>query len=211
MKGQVSNVKNRTLIKVSAGENCIGFRTISWHRKSHREFLITRDEFAQLEHGRTVITQDIHSFAVLRRRKEAETLSIDFSWLSGGSNDQIMGWEQNVILPYYALAGFVRESTQEGGPTKWQTLSLQTVSRPKIEFTDKAGLRECLENRIVRRKLSRALRDNFYGAERVVLYHDFEAYSFMFRSFRGDWPAVTGGLILHGREDLKKAHYSVHT
>lgn len=204
-------MKNRTLIKVSAGENCIGFRTISWNRKSNREFLITRDEFAQLEHVQTVITNDIHSFAVLRRSKGSETMSIDFSWLSGGSNDQVTGWEQNVVLPYYALADFVQESTQESGPSKWQTLSLQTISRPKIEFMDKAGLHKCLENRIVRGKLSRALRDNFYGAEHVVLYRDFEAYSFMFRSFRGNWPAVTGGLILHGKEDLKKAYYSVHT
>ncbi len=34
---------NRTLVKVSARENCIGFKTISRRKKSPRTFLVTRN------------------------------------------------------------------------------------------------------------------------------------------------------------------------
>jgi len=204
-------VRNRTLVKVSAGENCIGFKTISRKRKSGREYLITRTTLARLEAEQEIITSDIHSFAVLRRNIYDGTVRIDFSWLRGGCDDQLTGWEETVTLPYDELVAFVRDSAQEDGPKKWKVLSVQKTMMPRIVVHDLDRLRQCLENRIVRGKLARALRDNFWGAERVILYHDFEAYSFMFQSFRNGRPAIVGGLILHGREDLKKAYYSVHT
>jgi len=205
-------MNNRTLVKVSAGENCIGFKTISRKKKSGREYLVTRSTFARLEVEQKVITSDIHSFAVLRRNIPAGTVSIDFSWLRGGCDGQLTGWEETVILPYDALTAFVRDSTQEDGPKKWKALSVQKTMMPQIIVHDLDGLRQCLENRTVRGKLARALRDNFWGADRVVLYHDFMAYSFMFQSFRAGRPAITGGLILHNdQNDLKKAHYSTHT
>lgn len=51
----VSNMSNRTLVKVTASEYCIGFKTISRQRKSGRIFLMTRDWFAQLDSGEMVI------------------------------------------------------------------------------------------------------------------------------------------------------------
>ncbi len=204
-------MRNRTLVKVSASENCIGFKTVSWRKKSERTFLITRSTLARLEVEQEIITSDIHSFAVLRRNIHEGTVRINFSWLRSDCNDQLTGWEEAVTLPYDALAAFVRDSAQEDGPKKWNVLSVQKTMMPRIVVHDLDRLRQCLENRIVRGKLARALRDNFRGAERVILYHDFETYSFMFQSFRNGRPAIVGGLILHGGEDLKKAYYSVHT
>lgn len=202
---------DRTLVKVFASENCIGFKTVSRNRKSRHRFLVLRSELARLEHEPKIITQDIYSFAVLRR-DAAGTLSIDFSWLNGGCNGTLTGWAETVTLPYEELTAFMEASTREGGPETWKTLSMQQMTAPQIIFVDQAGLHKCLENKIVRGKLARALRDNFQGCERVVFYHDFEAYSFMFQSFRGNWPPVTGGLILHNHQnDLKKACYSIHT
>ncbi len=204
---------NRTLVKVSAGEYCIGFKTVSRRRKSPRTFLITRDELERLECENRIIVSDIHCFASLYRDASAGTVSINFSWLTGGC-DCLTGWEETVILPYEALIDFVRTSAQGGGPEKWAALSIEPVARPKIVFADLDGLRRCIQNKIVRRKLSRALRDNFryYGDERIVLYHDFMAYSFFFRVYREDRPTMCGGLILHNlQNDLKKAYYSVHT
>ena len=43
------NLQSRTLVKVSAGKYCLGFRTISRLRKSSREFLVTREELKELE------------------------------------------------------------------------------------------------------------------------------------------------------------------
>lgn len=202
---------NRTLVKVSAGENCIGFKTISRQSKSPRTFLVTRDELARLEQTPEIITKDIYCFAALRLNTAARTLSINFSWLQRRYDYELTGWEETVVLPYDALMDFVKASTQKNGPQKWKVLSLQATVTPQIVFVDTEGLKKCLENRTVRGKLARALRDNFRGADRVEFYHDFEAYSFMFRSYRAGRSSYVGGLILHDRDDLKKAHYSVHT
>ena len=202
---------NRTLVKVSASENCIGFKTISRRKKSPRMFLVTRDMLARLEQESEIITQDIYSFAVLRLDAAARTLTINFSWLQRRYDCELTGWEETVILPYDKLMGFVEASTQEDGPKNWKVLSLQMSATPQIVFVDTEGLRRCLKNRTVRGKLARALRDNFQGADRIEFYHDFEAYSFKFRSYRAGRSSYVGGLILHDQDDLKKAHYSVHT
>ena len=204
-------MENRTLVKISAGENCIGFKTISRRRKSPRTFLVTRDMLARLEQEPEIVTQDIHCFAALRLNTATRTLSINFCWLQSRRNNELDGWEETVPLPYDALMAFVKASAQEGGPKNWRVLSLQATMTPQIVFVDTEGLRKCLENRTVRGKLTRALRDNFHGADRVEFYHDFEAYSFMFQSYRAGRPSIVGGLILHGQGDLKKACYSVHT
>ena len=204
-------MNDRTLIKVSAGDYCIGFKTVSRRRKSSRTFLVPRSALARLEQRPEVITQDIHSFASLRLDAAAGTLTIDFSWLQQHGDNGLTGWEETVVLPYGALMNFVEASAQKGGPEKWRVLSLRTAMSPQIVFVDKKGLRKCLENRTVRGKLARALRDNFRGADRVEFYHDFEAYSFMFESYRAGRSSITGALVLHDRDDLKKAYYSVHT
>ena len=204
-------MNNRTLAKVSAGEYCMGFKTISQRKKSPQTFLITRDMLAQLEQKPEIITQDIYSFAVRRLNAAARTLTINFSWLQRRFDCELAGWEETAVLPYDALTSFMEASAQKGGPKTWRVLSLQNTVTPQVVFVDTEGLRKCLENRTVRGKLTRALRDNFHGADRVEFYHDFEAYSFMFQSYRAGRPSVTGGLILHDQNDLQKAHYSVHT
>ena len=202
----------RTLVKVSAGENCIGFKTVSRQRKSPRTFLVTRDELARLEQTPKIITQDIYCFAALRLNTATRTLDIDFSWLQKRYDCELTGWEETVVLPYDALMAFVRASAKEDGPKKWRALSLQAAMTPKIVFVDTERLRQCLENRIVRRKLVQALQTNFRGADRVEFYHDFEAYSFMFHSHRAGRPSIVGGLILHNyQNNLETAAYSVHT
>ena len=202
----------RTLVKVSAGENCIGFKTVSRQRKSPRTFLVTRDELARLEQTPKIITQDIYCFAALRLNTATRTLDIDFSWLQKRYDCELTGWEETVVLPYDALMAFVQASAKEDGPKKWRALSLQAAMTPKIVFVDTERLRQCLENRIVRRKLVQALQTNFRGADRVEFYHDFEAYSFMFHSHRAGRPSIVGGLILHNyQNNLETAAYSVHT
>ena len=205
---------NRTLIKVFASENCIGFKTISRRKKSPRTFLVTRDMLARLEQEPEIITQDIYSFAALRLNAAARTLTINFSWLRRRYDCELTGWEETVVLPYDALMAFVRDSAQEGGPAKWKHLSLRLTARPKLVFHDRERLRECLANRMVRKKLSHALRDNFHYpyVERIEFYHDFEPYSFLFHEVKKGCDSVVGGLILHNHQgDLRTAAYSIHT
>lgn len=204
---------DRTLVKVSASEYCISFRTISRRRKSPRTFAITRDALERLKYQNKIIVSDIHCFASLYRDTSAGTVRIEFSWLTG-SCDCLTGWEETVILSYDALTSFVQASAQEDGQKKWAVLSIKLVSRPQIVFADVDGLRKCVQNKTVRKKLARALRDNFhyYSVERIVLYHDFAAYTFFFRVYRDGCSTMCGGLILHNlQNNLKKAYYSVHT
>ena len=206
-------MKDRILVKASAGDYCIGFQTISRHRKSEQRFLIIREKLEALEHEESVIANDIHSFAVLRRSVSDGTVKIDFSWL-GGSPEQLTGWEQQVTVPYEELMNFVRNSAKENGPKTWKVLSLENNSCPELVFCDQKRLRKCLDNPTVRRKLSRALRDNFHSpyADQILFGHDFEPYSFLFREVRDGKQGICGALIFHNLEgNLKKAHYSVHT
>lgn len=206
-------MSNRTLIKVSASEHCISFRTVSRRRKSPRSFLVTRDELKRLEYEDRIIVSDIHCFAALRRDVFAGTLTIDFSWLTGGC-DRLTGWEETVVLPYDALMAFVEASIQGGGPREWKHLSMGLATRPKLVFHDQERLRECLANSMVRKKLSHALRDNFNYpcVDRIEFYHDFVPYSFTFQEIRNGCNGVAGGLVFHNEQgNLSKATYSVHT
>lgn len=203
-------MSDRTLVKVFADGGFIGFQTFSQRWKSSPRFLVSRHELEVLERENFVISKDINSFAVLRRNTAAGTLSIDFSWLRRSSLD-LFGRSEAVTLPYDKLAEFIYASTKEDGPKTWNTLSLERTAEPKIIFNDTAGLRKCLENRIVRKKLSHTLRDCFHGYERVVLYNDFVPYSFFFRPFISGEPYISGGLIFHSCNDMAKAYYSIHT
>lgn len=207
-------MNDRTLVKVSAGEYCIGFRTVSRRIKSGRDFLVTRSQLAQMEHETEIVTKDLHSFAVLRRDVSTGTLSIGFSWLCGDRNNEVSGWEETVTLPYDALTAFAEASTQADGPKKWSVLSICRNTYPKLVFHDRERLRECLANKTVRKKLSHALRDNFHYpcVDEICFYHDFAPYSFLFREIRSGRADVVGGLILHNYDDdLRQAHYSIHT
>ncbi len=203
-------MSDRTLVKVFADGDFIGFKTFSRKWKSSPRFLISRHELEVLERENSVTSKDINSFAVLRRNTAAGTLSIEFSWLRRSSLD-LFGHSEAVALPYDKLAEFIYASTQKDGPKTWSTLSLERTAEPEIIFNDTAGLRKCLENRIVRKKLTRALRDCFRGYERVILYNDFVPYSFFFRSFISGEPYICGGLIFHSCDDMAKAYYSIHT
>lgn len=206
-------MNNRTLIKASVRENCIGFKTISWRKKSPRTFLITRDRLEKLEREQVVIANDIHSFAILRRNIPAGTLHIDFTWLGCDGDNNVTGHKETVTIRYDSLMTFVHDSAKEGGPSKWSTLSVIEGKRPRLIFYDVEGLRRCLENIKVRRKLLRFLRDNFkfFSADEIGFYPDFEPYSFFFCGRSNGVPGLRGGLILHGQENMEKAYYSTHT
>ena len=206
-------MNGRTLVKASASEHCICFRTVSRSRKSPKRFYVLRNEFAKLETQASVISHDAWSFAVLRRDAAEDTLEIQFTWLSG-SDTHLHGWEETVTLPYSSLAFFVEESTLENGPQEWKALSIDTSRRrPKLVFDAKRTLHAILNNAVVRRKLFHFLRDNFKWprSEQIRFFSDFVPYSFVFQEVCNGQPVMTGGLILHGQENMSKAYYSIHT
>ncbi len=206
-------MKGRTLVKLSAGKYCVGFRTISRDGKSPREFLISRRSLEKLECEQSVVVNDIHSFAILRRNIPAGTLPVDFTWLQRSGETCVAGHTETVTVHYDGLMSFVRSSAEEGGPSRWATLSIMEGGQPRLVFYDVDGLRRCLENIKVRRKLLRFLRDRFQFsmADEIGFYHDFEPYSFYFREIKNGNTGIVGGLILHNQEDMENAYYSTHT
>ena len=100
------NLQSRTLVKVSAGKYCLGFRTISRLRKSSREFLVTREELKELERETVVCTKDMHCFAVMRRNVQSGLVDIVFSWLSE-SGGKLTGYEETVTIPYNEFCAFL--------------------------------------------------------------------------------------------------------
>lgn len=206
-------MNNRTLVKVIAYENCISIKTVSRKRKSPQRFFIGFDSLTQLETQAGIIVKDISSFAALYRDVLADTLEIRFTWLSGNGSG-VSGYEETVVLPYSRLTAFVRDSSATGKAEEWTVLSMKEAQgKPKYVFKSGETLRAVLNNGVIRRKLVRALRDNFNWpkSEEIHFHADFLPYSFIFEEIRGGQSALVGGLILHEQEDMRNAYYSVHT
>lgn len=204
---------NRILINVVASKDCISFKTMSRSRKSPHWFYVLRSKLAELEHKSKIIVHDINSFAILYRDSNTGTIEIDFTWLSG-DKDNITGYQETVILPYDKLMAFVYNSATEGSSATWKALSIDNSKKhPKIVFKSRKNLHNVIVNRILRHKLIRSLRDSFNwpSAERIELYDDYIPYSFTFREIKNEKLAISGGLILHGQDNIEKAYYSIHT
>lgn len=204
----------RTLVRAVIREEYIGLRTVSRSRRSPHRFYIPRHSLEELGYtSDNVIVHDIRSFAVLRRTVPGD-VEIEFTWLGDARGNNVSGYQETVTLPYDGLMEGLRESVRQGGPISWRALSIDgSVNRPRFVFNSRKNLKAVLGNGILRRKLVRALRDRFQwpASECIEFYDDFEPYSFGFREIRNGEPGIVGGLILHGREDMKNAYYSIHT
>lgn len=203
-------MNSRTLVKITATEHCLSFRTVSRDRKSPHSFLILRralDDLYDLPQMEITVN-DIRSFAELHRNPLEGTVRIRFSWL-GGDGFRLTGWEETVVLPFRELMEF----SKSADGSRWDTLSLTERPIPRLVFHSQETLHKALGNKLVRRRLVRFLRDNFKWrtAEEIAFYDDFVPYSFFFREIRNGQPGSCGGLILHGQEKMETAWYSIHT
>ena len=200
----------RILVKFSTAKNCVNIKTISKTQKSPHDFTVARSDFIALGRDGHMIARDMHSFAEFDKNEIGDIVTICFTWLNNDGY-QYVGWKQIVSVPYDALMDFVLNG--ESGRSTWKVLSIEPKNSPRFVFECPAQLRTCVENKIIRRKLARFLRDHFkwWGAEKICFYSDFVAYSFFFQEFRGEAPGIAGGLIYHTGEDLSKGYYSIHT
>ena len=202
-------MKDRTLVYMTFRDGTVSLRTVSRSRKSPHRFYIPCQELEGLEAGSTALVQDIHSFAKLRRDAYAGTVEIAFTWLEGNGNG-VSGYQEAITLPY----GEMMECLRQSKLFVWKTLSIDSSAKQsQIVFKSRKNLHAALANGIIRRKLIRFLRDQFRWAyaEKIEIYDDFMPYSFFFRETRGGETGLSGGIILHGQEDMKTAYYSMHT
>lgn len=206
-------MNNRILIHAVANKDCISFKTMSRSRKSPHWFYVLRSKLAELEHKSKIIVHDINSFAILYRDSNTGTIEIEFTWLSGDVNN-VSGYKETVILPYDKLMAFVYNSATEGSPVTWKALSIDNSRKcPKIVFKSSRNLHNVIADSTIRHKLVHSLRDSFNwpSAEKIELYDDYIPYSFVFTEIKNGKPAISGGLVLHGQDNMQKAYYSIHT
>lgn len=206
-------MKERTLVYMIFRDDYVGLRTVSRSQKSPHRFYISRHKLEELEHKSEIIAKDIYSFAIVRRDIVAGTVRMEFTWLKGGS-DCVAGYQDTIILPYDKMVQYLHESKQQNEPVVWKAFFMDdSVKQAKIIFKSRKNLYAALENGFIRRKLIRFLRDQFRWAytEKIEMHDDFMPYSFFFRKIRAGEPGISGGVILHGQEDMKNAYYSLHT
>lgn len=206
-------MNNRTLVYMTFLPDYISFMTKNRKRKSPHCFYILRSRLAELERKPEIVVNDLNSFSLIRRDSYAETIEIEFTWLSGDYS-HVFGYKQTIILPYDKLVAFAHKLTSESCPVVLKTLSIDNFHKyPQLVFRSKKNLHNVIANGTIRRKLAHVLRDGFKlpCADKIEFYDDYTPYSFIFREIRNGKPIVTGGLALHELGDIKKAHYSIHT
>ena len=208
-------MSNRIMIKLSASEGCIRLRTFSRKHHSPHGFVFTEKELLDLEEKRYITVSDIHSFAKVSLRKsfeQAEILEIEFTWLSDAGGGKVSGRTETVRLSYEKFKASITQSRENSMQIKM--LSLEESGRPKIEFQSRRNLKAVAETKALRKKLGKFLADHFLrwkGSRQITVYDDFEPYSFFFQEQTPYGNGMCGGVILHGRENLEKAYYGIHT
>lgn len=205
-------MQSRTLVKIKAENQWLLFRTISQVKKSPHTFYIPCSRLERLEDlsDPVVVGSSFPDFAEFRRNVDRREIQVRFSWMNC-TDDRLTGWTETVTLPYDAFIHFLRNAVDGD---QWSVLSSEENLRPKLIFCEGHTIREVAANKLVRRKLVRALRDHFQwkSGGTIRFYSDYVPYSFFFRETLDDGqPGICGGLILHDQEDMKRACYSVHT
>lgn len=203
---------DRILFKATAAERYIDFQFISLARRDYRHVYIPRTYLMQTRSNNTVIVDMIDTVVILCNMKDVHVLGIVIRWPDEDGRPMRDEYE-SVYVPYEAFMDFYWKSFQSGGPVVWRSLDMDYLKQPKFVFEDKGKLRQCLENEIVRKKLIRYLRDNFYGgiedSEREIHFcaHP-KPYSFTIKRV-GSYPTYIQEMVLKGQRDLSTARYWV--
>ncbi len=208
-------MNNRTMIKLSASEDCVTLRTFSKGYRSPQFFIFTDKELLELEEKKFMTVSDIHSFAKLAFREpigQAKILEIGFTWLSDTGGGDVSGRKEMVRLSYEQFKDSIKQSRENSIQVKM--LSLEEAGRPKIEFHSRRNLTAVAETKVLRKKLGKFIANHFLGwkdSRQITLRDDCEPYSFLFWEETPYGAGICGGVILHNRENLKKAYYGMHT
>ena len=205
---------NRVIFHAVANEHTIEIWT-SLHLKPPQHFYICYSELDRLQDEGRIISSDIRSFVKIRLDEKHDRIAFDFTWLTDHGFDRVEGTEQSVDLRWSKFREFLDACRQPDGPKEFKAVSLgPRRDRPRLVFAGNRGnLKAAVADRRVRHKLGKALMAHFNwpNSDEIRLYNDFVPFSFFFREFREERPVMCGGLILHGQEDMSKAHYQIHT
>lgn len=204
-------MKDRIMVKMTASEDWIIFRTVTKESKSSSLY-VRRDDLRSLVDSSQIVAWD-SSFSVFTRDRETGMLNIRFYWINMHGEDAFTGRMQSVKLLFAPFMEFVEQSVFGVQPQKWSALSIESQPGPRFVFRSRRNLHDVCTDKLVRRKLSKFLRDRFHWCDctEIIFADDFVPYSFMFREMRNGTAGICGGLILHGQENMEKAYYEIHT
>ena len=197
----------RIMLKAVAAEDHIILRTITSNGEKSAHFFTLRNELAQLREKDYIVVKD-YSLAEFACDRSTDKLLVKFYWMDYNGLDCFKGYIQRLTISCSDFMDFI-----SNGLTEFKALSVKEASEPKITFFSNHNLHEIVKNKLLRRKFSKFLRDNFkWASSEIKLYDDFVPYSFVFREFHYGRDGMCGGLVLHGQqEDMSKAYYSIHT
>ena len=196
----------RIMLKAITADEHIILHTVTNTGKKSRQFYVRRIELAELQSKDYIVVKD-YAFAEFAHDRFNDTLLIKFYWMNLSGLDGFKGFVQRVTVNFSDFMDFINS-----GITEYKALSIPELYAPKLTFASSRNLHEIVTDKLLRRKLSKFLRDNFkWGSTEIKLFDDFVPYSFYFREYRNGTNGMCGGLILHGQTDMSKAYYSIHT
>ncbi len=206
-------MNNRIMVRVKVLKEEILLKTVSREFKAPHFFYILKERILELERDKSIIVKNYGSYAELSKIQSTagqRILHITFSWLKEEYNGVLTGWRETVELPYDL---FYQAATEDSPDCEWKILSLVNKSRPKILFESRSNLHNAVRNPWVRKKLGRFFSQHFQwpNSQKIVLTDDGCPYSFNFTEYRNEGEGMFGGVILHGRENLRTAYYGIHT
>ena len=205
----------RTMLKLSVRDGYVIFQTYSRQNGRSSQFYVAAEILDTLEQsGKAVAMDDPHCIKLHTHldRNGVERLCVQITWLSVSGNDHVHGRKEFLDVDYAKFKAAMEKSRVEQGA--WQTLlTLPEEGKPPIRMESKANLKKVLKNRTLKKKLGRFLASNFKwkSAKCIHICDDYLPYSFFFWEEFEDGRGISGGIILHGQEDLRKAYYEIHT
>ena len=205
----------RIMFKVKAMEHALSLSVFSRDYRSPSGFYLHENELIELEQKRYTVARNTNSYLTLRLYPGPdgkEVLKLEFLWLKEEEDGRLSGKDVEFQVSYNMFKDSIGKSYTHMGENQ-KMLSLMKWRRPPLEFCCRKNLKEAVNNPHICRKLGHFLGKNFLWprSKSICFCDDFEPYSFGFSEKTVDGYELYGVVILHGRENMKKAYYSIHT
>ena len=198
------------LVKVALTDPFVAISTYCRQIGRRGRFLILTNLLRRVLDEECITVLDTDCGHHVQIRKYNSMLHITFDWLSEYGDGHLKGFRQHVVVPCEVFCRLL----ETGAPATY--LYRPHDAQARIDTSHVANVIQTIsEDSVVRRALSKAMRDHFHwDADTVTLYRDGNR-DFSFRTASG-CPSA-GGLILHQssvRTSIgmrPKLYYGVHT
>lgn len=204
---------DRIMIKATCSANVIKFRAIRRGPKSLDEVAVSRHVFEDLEEWGHAEQNEPYSRAVFQRNIIRGTVDVWLGlWDRPGCH--LSGLMEYVVLDYEEMMAFVWASADPNRPTEWRVLTVPRYGPdPRITFHCNERLRECLDNKLVRHRLVKFLRNHIWwpGTDRIEVYSYSEPYSFSLWEYTNGRLTNFVILSLRGQKNMAKAYYAIQS